>query len=166
MKTTLFIGQAPARPTSDHAVPGTYLHAWLHSIGISDDDIRTHCHFLALIDTFPGSAKSGHAIPTKEQIAAYNPFLIESIESTNPQVIVPVGKLAIQEIIGAKLPLTETIGKQFVIDPFGVLGHAIPCIPLSHPSGISAWNHTHKDVVSRALKLLKHELLTTPENTV
>jgi len=64
------------------------------------------------------------------------------------------------------MPLAQTIGHRFPVDPFHVLARQIPCVPLSHPSGVSAWNHIHKDLVEHALQTLQHELLPTSENTV
>lgn len=158
MKIILFIGQAPARPMSKHEVRGTYLHAWLHSIGATDDIIRSYCHFHALTDTFPGSNKSGHRPPTKEQIAAYRPGLEKIIASLRPDIIVPVGKLAIQEITAHRTTLLEdVVGHRLYINPFGILKQPIPCIPLSHPSGRSVWNQTHKKEIARALSRLKAE---------
>ncbi|HEU5121331.1 MAG TPA: uracil-DNA glycosylase family protein [Candidatus Saccharimonadales bacterium] len=155
MKTILFIGQAPARPSSAHEVSGTYLHTWLHYIGFSDHDIQQYCHFYALIDTFPGSSKSGHIPPTKAQISSYRPTLMRLVRRIQPDIIVPVGKLAISELTGMRnTPLTNIIGQTFVLDPFRVLGHTIPCIPLSHPSGASVWNHAHKEHVQKALAAL------------
>lgn len=154
MKTVLFIGQAPARPSSRHEVAGTYLHKWLHSIGITDQQIATHCHFYALTDTFPGSTTSGHLPPTKEQVAAHRPVLKEVIRTLQPAIIVPVGKMAITELLG-ETNLENAIGKTYSIDPFNSLSHDITCIPLSHPSGRSSWNHTHKEHVQTALALLK-----------
>lgn len=162
MKTILFIGQAPARPSSKHEIPGSYLHKWLHSIGINDEKITNYCHFYALTDTFPGATKAGHTPPTKEQIAAYQPTLEEAIRSLNPDIIVPVGKMAIHTITNKKdVLLEETIGQVFTINPFNVLENPIVCISLSHPSGRSSWNHTHKELVEQALQLLKTEAART-----
>lgn len=156
MKRILFIGQAPARPLSKHEVAGTYLNAWLSSIGMTDADIRHYCHFHALIGAFPGADKTGHLVPTKDQIRAYRPTLEKTIKDVRPELIVPVGKLAIHEILGNKTAaLTDIIGRQFSINPFDCLNDEIVCIPLPHPSGRSAWNYLHKDKVQEALRLLQ-----------
>ena len=156
MKRIFFLGQAPAKPGANHEVTGTYLHAWLRSIGFSDDDITRRCYFFALVDTFPGSTKNGHIAPTKEQVEKYRPILKQHITNMQPELIVPVGKMAIAEILGNKSDsLNNIIGHQFSVDPFGALNKEIVCIPLSHPSGRSAWNYLHKDQVQDALHLLK-----------
>lgn len=156
MKTILFIGQAPARPASKHEIPGTYLHTWLHAIGISDNDIKQHCHFYALTDAFPGSTKNGHLPPTAAQIALHKPTLLQALGKLKPDILVPVGKMAIGEVMNMHpTKLEETVGQQFQITPFGIGSKTILCIPLSHPSGRNAWNHMHKPLVQRSLQLLQ-----------
>lgn len=156
MKRIFFLGQAPAKPNSHHETPGTYLYAWLSSIGFTDDQIKEHCHFYALTDTFPGANKNGHLAPTKEQIEQYRPALIKTLQSTQPDLIAPVGKMAISEILGrGSIVLSDVVGRQFSVNPFKCLDEEIVCIPLSHPSGRSAWNYLHKDQVKEALHLLE-----------
>jgi uracil-DNA glycosylase len=158
MKKVFFLGQAPARPLSKHDVPGTYLHAWLRSIGYTDADIKKYCYFYALIDIFPGTSKSGHLPPTPTQIAAHRTALQATFRQIQPDIIVPVGKMAISEIFRQKdVVLTDVVGKQFSINPFDSLDHPIVCIPFSHPSGRSVWNHFHKDLVAKSLQ--------NPQNT-
>ena len=155
MKRIFFLGQAPAKPSSKHAVPGTYLHAWLHGIGFSDAEIINNCHFYALIDEFPGATKSGHLAPTRTQIELHRPALVGALQTIQPEILVPVGKMAISEVLQINASLSDVIGKEFQINPFEALPEPIPCIPLSHPSGRSAWNHTHKSQVLKALGLLQ-----------
>jgi len=159
MKKIFFLGQAPARPTSKHDIPGTYLHAWLHSIGFSDEIIKGYCSFYALTDNFPGATKNGHLAPTKQQISTHRPLLQKALFEIQPDIVVPVGKMAIAELLQAPYSLEETIGHTFHINPLGALPGEILCIPFSHPSGRNAWNHTHKDSVRRALQQLKDSSL-------
>lgn len=156
MKTLFFLGQAPARPSSKHNVSGSYLHKWLHSIGYSDIAIAQNCHFYALIDIFPGSTKNGHQAPTTMQIAEYRPILQKALQDIQPDIIIPVGKMAISNVLNQKnIILADTVGKEVLVNPFSALPQPIACIPLSHPSGRSSWNHTHKNLIDRALENLK-----------
>lgn len=155
MKTIFFLGQAPAKPDSKHGVAGTYLYPWLTSIGFTNEEIKNYCHFHALVGTFPGAGKNGHLAPTKEQIAQYRPALEAALRDIQPDLIVPVGKLAISEVLQRPASLSDVVGKQFSINPFGCLQDEIVCIPLSHPSGRSAWNYLHKEQVEDALRLLE-----------
>jgi uracil-DNA glycosylase len=159
VRRVLFIGQAPARPSSNHEVPGTYLHPWLRSIDLSDSAIHEYCHFDALIASYPGASKNGHKPPSKEQVKQYRPILIQHIRSIQPDVVVPVGKMAICELLSQdNITLESTVGTLHLIDPFDSLNRKIPCIALSHPSGRSAWNHIHKQQVQHALQRLRHIL--------
>ena len=154
MKQIFFLGQAPARPSSKNEIPGMYLHKWLHEIGFTNDDIINNCHFYALMAEFPGATRNGHLAPTHLQIELHRPTLIKAVQTIQPEIIVPVGKMAISEILQTKSSLNEVVGKEFFINPFGVLSKPISCIPFSHPSGRSAWDHTHKQQVQQALELL------------
>lgn len=156
MKRIFFLGQAPARPSTKHEIPGTYLHKWLHDIGFSDEEITNNCHFYALMGEFPGATKSGHLAPTLAQIELHRPALVEAIQIIQPEIIVPVGKMAISEVLQINASLADVIGEEFQVNPFGALAISIPCIPLSHPSGRSAWNHMHKSQVQKALNLLRN----------
>jgi uracil-DNA glycosylase len=159
MKTILFIGQAPAKPTSKHEIPGTYLHTWLHSIGMNDSTILQSCHFYALVDAFPGSSKSGHKTPSPEQMKVYRPKLEAMITLLQPDIVVPVGKMAITEILQQKdAKLIDVVGEKYVINLLDTLKRPIPCVPFSHPSGRSVWNATHKEQVRKALNLLENEI--------
>lgn len=159
MKQIFFLGQAPARPSSKHDVPGTYLHNWLYGIGFTDEDILNNCHFFALMARFPGTTKGGHLTPTRLQIEIHRPVLVKAIQSIQPEMIVPVGKMAISEVLQTKASLDEIIGTSLKIDPFNSLKREISCIPLPHPSGRSVWNQTHKTRVQGALALLRKTAL-------
>ncbi len=160
MKKVFFLGQAPAKPSSKHAVPGTYLHSWLRQIGLNDSDIREHCSFYALVEAFPGSTKHGHLVPQSLQVLAHRPFLIKTLRHINPEIIVPVGKLAISELLEQKhIALDEIIGNKVSLNPLNALGHDIICIPFSHPSGRSTWNARHPEKVQAMLALLKREMV-------
>jgi uracil-DNA glycosylase len=65
-----------------------------------------------------------------------------------PQVVVPVGGLAIKELLGMKR-LSEAVGETFVRD-------GIVYVPLPHPSGASTWlnDATNKERLARALAAL------------
>jgi uracil-DNA glycosylase len=155
MKQIFFLGQAPAKPSSKHEIPGTYLHKWLISIGFTDEEILNNCHFYALMAEFPGVTKNGHITPTSTQIELHRPMLIEAIQIIKPDIIVPVGKMAISEVLQKKAALNEVIGTSIQLNPFNALEEDILCVPFSHPSGRSAWNHTHKPQVQQALHLLR-----------
>jgi uracil-DNA glycosylase len=160
MRNVVFIGQAPAKPGSKHGVPGTYLLPWLTQIGIDETLVEAYCRFYALIGEFPGSGNNGHLRPTGSQVLRYRPTLIKRIQDFQPEVIVPVGTMAIQAVLpGERLqPLTEVIGRRFDVNPFDCLDASRIIVPLPHPSGRSTWIATHRMFVEQALGVLKEEL--------
>ena len=69
-----------------------------------------------------------------------------------PELVLPVGKLAIAQFLPDPLPpLTEIIGRQFVIERGG---RRVDVIPLPHPSGASPWHR-----MEPGLTLLKQALV-------
>ena len=69
-----------------------------------------------------------------------------------PQLVLPVGKLAITQFLPAA-PLQELIGTQHRL---AYDGHPLDCIPLPHPSGASPWHWMEpgKSLLRRALTLV------------
>lgn len=150
------IGQAPARPGAKHAVAGTYLRPWLYRLGLDEATILRDFRFYALVDSFPGSGKQGHLPPTREQVTEHQPLLISLIKAFRPDILVPVGAMAIKEILPAVTgSLEDIIGVAFEINPYNSLEQEIPVIPLPHPSGRSTWPGAHPDRVAAALALLR-----------
>jgi uracil-DNA glycosylase len=159
MKRIVCIGQAPARPGSKHGVAGTYVRPWLYQLGLDEAAITQYFRFYALIRSFPGSNSQGHLRPTPQQVAAHRPALVRLIQEFHPDIVVPVGAMAIAEVLPmVKGTLNDTIGHTYQADPFGSLGREIPVIPWPHPSGRSTWLAANPDKVAAALALLKQEL--------
>jgi uracil-DNA glycosylase len=162
MKRVIFIGQAPARPGSKHAVAGTYMRPWLYQLGIDEKTITEHFRFYALMGNFPGSDKHGHFHPSSKQILNHRPVLIQHIKNFQPDIIVPVGAMAIIELLpDLSGPLRDIISKLYHADPFKSLGKEFTIIPLPHPSGRSIWINTNPDKVAQALQALKLQLTST-----
>ena len=69
-----------------------------------------------------------------------------------PALVVPVGGLAIREILGAG-SVSECVGQAFP------LGEAT-VVPLPHPSGASGWLNVpaNRDQLQRALRLVREAL--------
>ncbi|HEY3613387.1 MAG TPA: hypothetical protein VGK92_06765, partial [Gaiellales bacterium] len=70
----------------------------------------------------------------------------------DPLVVVPVGRLAIDDWIGSE-PLSELIGQRFERD-----GRIV--VPLPHPSGASAWTNLaeNRALVALAVAQLRDTL--------
>ena len=139
----LLVGQAPGdkepvlgRPFAWTA--GKTLFKWFHEgLGWTEDETRDRIYFAAVCRCFPGKRLiGGDRVPNDDEIANCSRWLAAEVELLRPELVLPVGKLAISRFLPL-LPLTEIIGKKMRVD-FG--GHAMDCIPLPHPSGASPWH--------------------------
>lgn len=140
---TILIGQAPGdkeprlgRPFAWTA--GKTLFKWFNeALGWSEDETRDRLYFAAVCRCFPGKQEAGgDRVPDEDEIANCSRWLAAEFELLHPQLVLPVGKLAIMQFLPAA-PLNDLIGRSFRID---YRGYAADCIPLPHPSGASPWH--------------------------
>jgi len=154
------IGQAPGvheerlgRPFAYTA--GKTLFQWFSRIGVEEEDYRKKVNMAAVCRCFPGKAKSGDRKPSKVEIENCRPWLGFEIQFHKPKLILPIGKLAIAELIGTeKFKLEDIVGTTQKKEWFGV---TFDWIPLPHPSGLNVWNHTDigKKRIAEALQLIR-----------
>ena len=152
----LLVGQAPGdkeprlgRPFAWTA--GRTLFKWFHgALGWSEDKVRDRIYFAAVCRCFPGKRpEGGDRVPSPEEIERCAAWLEREVELLRPELVLPVGKLAISRFLGER-PLAGTIGKLF---PITFHGHGLDCIPLPHPSGASPWHR-----MEPGMSLLKQAL--------
>jgi uracil-DNA glycosylase len=158
----LLVGQAPGdkepvlgRPFAWTA--GKTLFKWFNSaLGWTEDQTRDHIYFAAVCRCFPGKRpEGGDRVPAPEEIAACAGWLDREFALLQPELVLPVGKLAISRFLGER-PLIDTIGQQFEIT---YAGQTVDCIPLPHPSGASPWHRMEpgKTLLGKALaRVAKH----------
>ena len=151
----VLIGQAPG-PVTDRkgyhfAGPaGAFLSAWLDRAGFPPGYFREHVYLTSLTRCFPGKSPSGNGDrpPSSGEIALCRPFLDRELAGLAPQVVLLVGKMAIDAFLGRR-PLTETVGQVFEVDGRRYL-------PLPHASGVSRWLNApeHRLLLEQALREL------------
>ncbi len=75
------------------------------------------------------------------------------VELLRPTVVLPVGTMAIERVLGHSGPLKAVVGRQHQTMFFGA---AVDVIPPPHPSGASTWHITEpgKGLLRSALELL------------
>lgn len=141
------IGQAPGITEYETGRPfnagsGQRLFQWLAEAGISEDWFRRTQYMTSVTKCYPGKAKNGGGdrVPTRKEQALCRPFLEQEIALVDPQIILPIGRLAINLFYPARVPLGEIIGTEKQVDGRWV-------IPLPHPSGASRW---HQSEANRA----------------
>jgi uracil-DNA glycosylase len=155
----MFIGQAPGvrEPIEQRMfawTAGKRLFQWLATIGLEESRVRTRAYIAAVTKCYPGKAKGGGGDrkPAPWEVANCAPYLDEAMRLLKPRVVVPIGGLALERILGVK-ELTGCIGREFKARlPHG---EAV-VIPLPHPSGASTWfvRKENKERLRRALALL------------
>lgn len=155
----MLVGQAPgnreplaARPFAWTA--GRTLFRWIErATGLDETAVRSRVYFAAVCRCFPGKApEGGDRVPTPEEIAACSPWLEAECEILRPQLLILVGRLAIERF-HPPAPLHERVGR-IVRARCG--GRSVDTLPLPHPSGASTWPHREpgKSLLAQALRLL------------
>jgi uracil-DNA glycosylase len=149
----LLVGQAPGSTEVTTRLPftgpaGKRLMGWLERAGLSREEV----YLSALCRCFPGKAKGGGDLaPSRTMMQNCRPHLLRELELLRPEVVAPVGGLAIKELLGISR-LSEAVGKTVRRD--GKL-----YVPLPHPSGASTWLNAseNKERLDRALATLKEQ---------
>jgi len=152
------LGQAPGIHEGEKGRPfawtaGKTLFKWYQSIGVDEETLRANVHMAAVCRCFPGKhPKHGDRVPDQEEIERCSVWLEKEVRLLKPQLIIPVGKLAIAQIMPVD-KLKDVIGKQHRIKYYGV---ELDVIPLPHPSGASTWHRMEpgKTLLQDALRLI------------
>ena len=154
----MIIGQAPGvtecqvkRPFN--GTSGTRLFQWLREVGWDETDFRSQQYLTAVTKCYPGKGKGGKGdrVPSRAEQKLCRPFLDQELSLVEPQVIIPVGRLAIELFYERQFKLAEIVGTLKRDD----VGRKI--VPLPHPSGASLWLNQpeHQAQVARALDILR-----------
>ena len=155
----LLVGQAPGdkepllgRPFAWTA--GRTLFRWFdQAAGLTEARFRTSIYMAAVCRCFPGkNSTGGDRVPSKEEIAHCSEWLGSEIDLLRPELVIPVGKLAIGQFLAGGT-LSEIIGRMFRVR---WREHRFDLIPLPHPSGASPWHRLEpgKSLLAAALKLI------------
>ena len=154
----LLVGQAPGdkepvmqRPFAWTA--GKQLFKWFATLGVDEIAFRQRVYMAATCRCFPGkNPRGGDRVPSDVEVATCRPWLERELELLRPTLLIPIGRLAIQQFL-PPAPLVEQIGKSFAVEHGR---RRIDLIPLPHPSGASTWPRSEpgKSLTARALKLL------------
>jgi len=164
MSKILLIGQAPGIKERDIRKPfawtaGKTLFKWFVSIDVDETLFRERIYMTAVCRCFPGKklvnglAKGGDRVPDKEEIKNCSTWLKKEAAYLKPELIIPVGKLAISQIMPVN-KLDQIIGQCFNQEFYG---HKADIIPLPHPSGASTWHQRDpgKTLLHQALHAIK-----------
>ena len=159
----MLIGQAPGKVESEGGRPfsgraGKTLFRWLARAGIDEATAREKIYISAITRCYPGAHPSGRGdrVPNRKEQAGCADWLDGELRIIRPELVIPVGRLAIERFLPS-LPLSDLIGMKRVVEHVG--GKSL-VIPLPHPSGASSWIHEegHAELVERAIRLIGKEL--------
>ena len=153
------VGQAPGvkepvlgRPFAWTA--GKTLFGWFHrACGMSEAEFRATIYMAAVCRCFPGkNAAGGDRVPDAGEIVQCARWLDAEIALLRPALVIPIGKLAIQQFITFD-KLTDVIGKKLRVT---LGGYTFEIVPLPHPSGASPWHRMEpgKTLLDHALRLI------------
>ncbi|MCW8930990.1 MAG: uracil-DNA glycosylase [Gammaproteobacteria bacterium] len=169
----ILIGQAPGFKEIEVLRPfawtaGKKLFSWFEDIGMNENQFRKSIYMSAICRCYPGkkivSTKTEHAkkkkahgdrVPDKNEIKQCSQWLHSEIELLKPELLILVGKLAINQFMPVK-KLDEVIGQ---VHHININNHQCDAIPLPHPSGASTWPLTEpgKTLLKQAMALInKH----------
>ena len=154
----VLVGQAPGDKEPKLGRPfawtaGKNLFKWFATLGVDEPTFRAHVYIAAVCRCFPGkNPKGGDRVPDDGEITNCRPWLEREVQLVRPQLLLPIGRLAIEQLVPAA-PLVEQIGR---LHSTVIAGKTYPVLPLPHPSGASTWYRTSPgDVLTRkALDLL------------
>ena len=108
-------GQAPGPREGQFGKPfawtaGKTLFRWFETIGVDEETFRAMSFIGAVCRCFPGKAKGGgDRVPSPEEVEACSGWMQREIEMMRPDLIIPVGRLAIERFLPAG-KLVEVIG--------------------------------------------------------
>jgi uracil-DNA glycosylase len=157
----MLIGQAPGITEKDAGRPfnagsGTRLFTWLRQAGLDETEFRRDQYMTAVTKCYPGRAAggSGDRVPGRAEQALCRPYLEAEIAIVDPELMIPVGRLAIATVLETTAPLEAIIGREFRQGGRWIL-------PLPHPSGASRWHQSQQNrrLVQAALARLRGRVI-------
>lgn len=154
------LGQAPGPHEARFGRPfawkaGRTLFRWLEeATGADEATVRHRVYIAAVVRCFPGKTSGGgDRVPTADECAMWRSFAEREVRILRPRLVIPVGRLAIREVLGHEEPIAAVVGKRFRRYFHGV---RTDVIPLPHPSGASTWFRMEpgRALLGRALRLV------------
>jgi uracil-DNA glycosylase len=156
------LGQAPGPHEAKLGRPfawkaGKTLFSWFeHAFGATEEEVRARVYMAAVVRCFPGKTSGGgDRVPSAAEIQASRPFIEREIAALRPKLVIPVGRLAIAEVLGRDEPIAAVVGRELRVHFHGV-DLDVVCLP--HPSGASSWFKVEpgKALLQQALRILAH----------
>jgi uracil-DNA glycosylase len=154
------LGQAPGPHEARLGRPfawtaGKTLFRWLErATGASEQTVRERIYIAAVVRCFPGKTKGGgDRVPSPDECGRWRGFIAREVAILQPRLVLPVGRLAIQEVLGHTEPIAAVVGRALRTQFHGM---DVDVIALPHPSGASTWFKLEpgRTLLERALRLV------------
>jgi uracil-DNA glycosylase len=162
----MLVGQAPGPREGSFGRPfawtaGKTMFGWFRdALSVDEATFRDRVYIAAVGRCFPGKASGGgDRRPDRDEIEKCESWLRQESELLEPNLVIPVGTLAIERVLGTKEPLVDVVG---TLRRSRWFGRDVDVVPLPHPSGASTWHRTEpgKRLLRKALaQLAKHEAM-------
>jgi uracil-DNA glycosylase len=155
----MLVGQAPGdkepvlgRPFAWTA--GKTLFRWFHeAAGMNEELFRSKIYMAAVCRCFPGKkVTGGDRVPSPGEVANCARWLDREIEILKPELVIAVGRLAIEQFIQFE-KLEAIVGRRMRVTR---AGWRFDLVPLPHPSGASPWHRIEpgKTLLRKAMKII------------
>ena len=141
----LFVGEAPGEREAAQGEPfvgrsGAVLDEVLRDNGLARSDVRiTNC-----IRCRP----PGNRDPTGEELGNCREYLEAEIEAVDPDVLVTLGKVPSQHLLGRDVAITSEAGSVEVVDLGGESRDVLLCV---HPAA-SLYDRSQRETLERAIE--------------
>lgn len=167
----ILVGQAPGdkepvlgRPFAWTA--GKTLFGWFQeAAGLPEEMFRQLIYMAAVCRCFPGKRTTGgDRVPSDDEIANCASWLRDEFAILKPELVIPVGKLAIAQFL-PQPRLDRCVGRSFRTV---LADQRFDTIPLPHPSGASPWHRIEpgRTLLAEALGLIsRHPSFQSLTNT-
>jgi uracil-DNA glycosylase len=156
----MLVGQAPGPREGSFGRPfawtaGRTMFGWFErALGVDEETFRARVYIAAVARCFPGKAKGGgDRRPDTEEVERCEQWLVREVQVLKPELVIAVGTLAIDRVLGLRSPLVEVVGTSRRTRWHG---REVDVLPLPHPSGASPWHRIlpGKALLMRALDCL------------
>lgn len=156
----LLLGQAPGPREGSFGKPfawtaGRTMFGWFQRrLGIDEETFRARVYMAAVARCFPGKANGGgDRRPDPQEVLRCETWLAREAAILEPELVLAVGTLAIERVLGQKAPLAAVVG---VTHRVHWHGHRVDVVALPHPSGASPWHRIEpgKTLLEGALERL------------
>lgn len=156
----MLVGQAPGPREGSLGRPfawtaGRTMFRWFaEALSLSEERFRARVYIAAVARCFPGKARGGgDRKPDAREIERCEAWLVREVEILRPELVIAVGTLAIERVLGEKAPLARVVGTKRRARWHG---RDLDVVALPHPSGASPWHKVEpgKTLLAKALRLL------------